>query len=73
MSPSLPQVFLTFRSGYTTRMEPTKLGLPALLVHTVGQSDQAYLADRLERLEEMHGVRLADLDLPRGGGHRSCA
>lgn len=53
------------RSGYTTLMELAELGRRALLVPTVGQSEQEYLADRLERLGRMHGVRMRDLDLPR--------
>lgn len=53
------------RSGYTTLMELAELRRRALLVPTVGQSEQEYLADRLERRGEMHGVRMRDLDLPR--------
>jgi UDP-N-acetylglucosamine transferase subunit ALG13 len=53
------------RSGYTTLMELAELGKHALLVPTVGQSEQEYLGDRLERRGEMHTVRQRDLSLKR--------
>lgn len=52
------------RPGYTTLMELAELGKPALLVPTVGQSEQEYLGDRLEALGLMHCVRQQRLDLP---------
>jgi UDP:flavonoid glycosyltransferase YjiC (YdhE family) len=53
------------RSGYTTLMELAELRRKALLVPTVGQSEQEYLAERLERLGQMHSVRQGELDLAR--------
>lgn len=53
------------RSGYSTLMELVELGKKALLVPTVGQSEQEYLGDRLESLGWMHCVRQRRLDLPR--------
>lgn len=53
------------RSGYTTLMELAELRRRALLVPTVGQSEQEYLAERLERLGRMHAVKQGDLDLVR--------
>lgn len=53
------------RPGYTTLMELAELGKKALLVPTVGQSEQEYLGDRLESLGWMHCVRQRRLDLPR--------
>jgi UDP:flavonoid glycosyltransferase YjiC (YdhE family) len=53
------------RSGYTTLMELAELRRKALLVPTVGQSEQEYLGERLERLGRMHCVRQRDLSLAR--------
>lgn len=39
--------FYIGRSGYSTIMDLVKLGKPALLVPTPGQTEQAYLAERL--------------------------
>lgn len=51
------------RSGYTTLMELAELGKKALLIPTVGQSEQEYLADYHERLGHMHTVRQSRLSL----------
>ncbi|MGA8261966.1 MAG: glycosyltransferase [Arenicellales bacterium] len=53
------------RSGYTTLMELAELGKPALLVPTVGQSEQEYLADYHHRQGHAHAVRQSMLDLAR--------
>jgi UDP:flavonoid glycosyltransferase YjiC (YdhE family) len=53
------------RSGYTTLMELAELRQRALLVPTVGQSEQEYLAARLERLGQMHAVAQPSLELAR--------
>lgn len=53
------------RSGYTTMMELAELGRRALLVPTVGQSEQEYLAAYHERLGHLHGVVQGRLDLVR--------
>jgi UDP-N-acetylglucosamine transferase subunit ALG13 len=51
------------RSGYTTLMELAELGKKALLIPTVGQSEQEYLAGYHERLGHLHTVRQRDLNL----------
>jgi UDP-N-acetylglucosamine transferase subunit ALG13 len=51
------------RSGYTTLMELAELKKKALLIPTVGQSEQEYLADYHERLGHMHTVRQSRLRL----------
>ena len=53
------------RSGYTTLMELAELGKRALLIPTVGQSEQEYLADYHHRLGHAHAVRQSRLDLAR--------
>ena len=53
------------RSGYTTLMELAEVGKPALLVPTVGQSEQEYLADYHHRRGHAHAVRQSMLDLAR--------
>lgn len=53
------------RSGYTTLMELAELRKRALLVPTVGQSEQEYLGRRLEERGEMHTVLQRDLSLKR--------
>ena len=53
------------RSGYTTLMELAELGKKALLIPTVGQSEQEYLAEYHEHLGHMHTVRQSDLYLAR--------
>jgi UDP-N-acetylglucosamine transferase subunit ALG13 len=53
------------RSGYTTLMELAELGKKALLIPTVGQSEQEYLARYHERLGHLHSVRQSELDLAR--------
>ncbi|HYW93807.1 MAG TPA: glycosyltransferase [Gammaproteobacteria bacterium] len=53
------------RSGYTTLMELAELGRRALLVPTVGQSEQEYLADYHHRRGHAHAVRQSELDLAR--------
>ncbi|HEX2922427.1 MAG TPA: glycosyltransferase [Chloroflexota bacterium] len=53
------------RSGYTTLMELAELGKRALLVPTVGQSEQEYLGAYHERLGTMHMVTQPQLSLRR--------
>jgi UDP:flavonoid glycosyltransferase YjiC (YdhE family) len=53
------------RSGYTTLMELAELGKKALLIPTVGQSEQEYLAQYHEAQGHMHAVRQSELDLVR--------
>lgn len=53
------------RSGYTTLMELAELGKPALLVPTVGQSEQEYLARHHEERGHLHYVLQHKLDLAR--------
>jgi UDP:flavonoid glycosyltransferase YjiC (YdhE family) len=51
------------RSGYTTLMELAELGKPALLVPTVGQSEQEYLARHHEERGNLHYVLQHKLNL----------
>lgn len=51
------------RSGYTTLMELAELGKRALLVPTVGQSEQEYLAEYHHHHGHAHAVRQSRLDL----------
>jgi len=51
------------RSGYTTLMELAELGKRALLIPTVGQSEQEYLGAYHERKGTMHCVKLHRLSL----------
>ena len=53
------------RSGYTTMMELAELGKQALLVPTVGQSEQEYLGAYHEKLGTMHTVTQPHLSLAR--------
>lgn len=53
------------RSGYTTMMELVELGRRALLVPTVGQSEQEYLADYHRQMGHFYSVRQSELDLAR--------
>jgi UDP-N-acetylglucosamine transferase subunit ALG13 len=53
------------RSGYTTLMELAELGKKALLIPTVGQSEQEYLARYHEGRGHLHAVRQSELDLAR--------
>lgn len=53
------------RSGYSTLMELAELGKRALLIPTVGQSEQEYLAAYHERLGHWHRVPQAKLQLAR--------
>ncbi|WP_198034044.1 glycosyltransferase [Acidihalobacter ferrooxydans] len=53
------------RSGYTTLMELAELGKRALLVPTVGQSEQEYLADYHHERGHAHAVRQPQLQLDR--------
>ncbi len=53
------------RSGYTTLMELAELGKNALLIPTVGQSEQEYLGEYHERLGTMHTVHQSKLVLSR--------
>lgn len=51
------------RSGYTTLMELAELGKRALLIPTVGQSEQEYLADYHHGQGNAYAVRQPQLDL----------
>lgn len=53
------------RSGYTTLMELAELGKKALLIPTVGQSEQEYLADYHHAMGHAYAVRQPQLDLVR--------
>lgn len=53
------------RSGYTTLMELAELGKRALLIPTVGQSEQEYLAAYHHRQGHAWAVRQSELDLAR--------
>lgn len=53
------------RSGYTTMMELAELGKQALLIPTVGQSEQEYLGAYHEKLGTMHTVTQPHLSLAR--------
>lgn len=53
------------RSGYTTLMELAELRKQALLVPTVGQSEQEYLAQYHEAQGHLHAVSQRRLDLAR--------
>lgn len=53
------------RSGYTTLMELSQIGRRALLIPTVGQSEQEYLARLHAARGTVHSVVQQHLDLPR--------
>lgn len=53
------------RSGYTTLMELAELGKKALLVPTLGQSEQEYLAEYHRRAGRVHSVDQRKLRLRR--------
>lgn len=53
------------RSGYTTLMELSQIGRKALLIPTVGQSEQEYLAEYHRQRGRVHSVAQSKLDLPR--------
>jgi hypothetical protein len=53
------------RSGYTTLMELSQIGRKALLIPTVGQSEQEYLAEYHRQRGSVHSVVQSELDLPR--------
>lgn len=53
------------RSGYTTLMELSQIGRKAVLIPTVGQSEQEYLARFHSKRGALHSVRQHDLDLVR--------
>jgi UDP-N-acetylglucosamine transferase subunit ALG13 len=53
------------RSGYTTLMELAELGKKALLIPTVGQTEQEYLGAYHESLGNAHCVAQSRLDLAR--------
>ena len=53
------------RSGYTTLMELAELGRRALLIPTVGQSEQEYLAAYHTRMGHLYSVKQSSLDLVR--------
>lgn len=53
------------RPGYTTLMELAELGRRALLIPTIGQSEQEYLAEYHRTRGHLHAVRQNELDLVR--------
>ncbi len=53
------------RPGYTSLMELAELGKKALLIPTPGQTEQLYLARRLEQKGWFYSVPQQRLDLPR--------
>ncbi len=53
------------RSGYTTLMELSQIGCKALLIPTVGQSEQEYLAEYHRQRGSIYSVVQSKLDLPR--------
>lgn len=53
------------RSGYTTLMELSQIGRRAVLIPTVGQSEQEYLARLHHGRGTVHSVGQQQLDLPR--------
>jgi uncharacterized protein (TIGR00661 family) len=53
------------RSGYTTLMELSQIGRKALLIPTVGQSEQEYLAEYHRQRGSVHSTVQGELDLPR--------
>lgn len=53
------------RPGYTTLMELAELGRRALLIPTVGQSEQEYLADYHRNLGHLYAIRQHEVDLVR--------
>jgi hypothetical protein len=53
------------RSGYTTMMELAELGKRALLIPTLGQTEQEYLAELHRRRGTYFSVEQDRLDLPR--------
>jgi len=52
------------RAGYSTIMEVVALGKPALFIPTPGQTEQEYLAFRLNKLGYFHCVPQHELNLP---------
>ncbi|MBI5916648.1 MAG: glycosyltransferase [Bacteroidetes bacterium] len=54
------------RSGYSTVMDLAKLGKPALLVPTPGQTEQEYLADQFFREGVFFTQKQTELELERG-------
>ncbi|MGR6034734.1 MAG: glycosyltransferase [Candidatus Nitrosoglobus sp.] len=53
------------RSGYTTLMELSQIGRKALLIPTVGQSEQEYLAEYHRQRGSVHSIAQSELNLPR--------
>lgn len=53
------------RSGYTTLMELSQIGRKAVLIPTVGQSEQEYLVRLHHGRGTVHSVEQHQLDLPR--------
>ena len=60
------------RSGYTTLMELAELGKRALLVPTVGQSEQEYLGTYHEKMGTLHCVTQRRLNLGRDAHEAAC-
>jgi len=58
------QVILA-RPGYSTIMDLTVLGKPAILVPTPGQTEQQYLADKFSRAGIYYCEQQSELNLPR--------
>jgi len=57
--------FVVSRSGYTTVMELMRMGKKAILIPTPGQTEQEYLAARLEYLNYCFTVTQDELDVPK--------
>lgn len=56
--------FIISRSGYTTIMDLVKLGHPALLIPTPGQTEQEYLAKHLLEKKFFNCLLQKDISLP---------
>jgi uncharacterized protein (TIGR00661 family) len=57
--------FIVSRSGYTTVMELVSLGKKAILIPTPGQTEQEYLAGRLEYLNYCFSIPQEILEVPK--------
>jgi uncharacterized protein (TIGR00661 family) len=55
--------YVICRSGYSSIMDLKRVGKPALLIPTPGQTEQEYLADRLQNDPQFSIARQAGLDL----------
>jgi UDP-N-acetylglucosamine transferase subunit ALG13 len=54
------------RSGYSTVMDLARLGKPALLIPTPGQTEQEYLADKFLRENSLFAQKQTELNLEEG-------